>query len=544
MAYIDTKDIRKVKAVVEDLLVGIGKDKQTRVTGEVEVTKINAGLLQGLIVVDTIDELKALDINVIGSKKLVIVSGKVKSNDRLGGLYLWDATNVTPGNDETVVQLISYNIGRFIKVNPTKTDLLELQTLISNDITAKTVIVDTLCAKANIEGKANAVIAGTLNTKEIITDKLSVASKLGDIVAKSVVADKLSTSGDFSADNVELNTVLVNNELVTEGPSTFKGNTKFEAEVNATNIEATNFIGENLNVTNIINDNRIFVKQNTTIEGDLEIGGKLTFTESDNIKIDIPNKLQLKELNVSGATNFSGVTNVNNNFSVAGNTKILGVLEANEINGIRFNVRAEDNLPVTGVTRLVVDDSVTINGKLTSNANAVINGSLSVSGELVSNDRVTAQIINTGSLNVEKDFTAKKNLIVKRDIDLNGDILPKDETSSLGSKTRRFKQLFAINSAIQVSDDRTKDYLEIDYKERLAAKEMLTTLRKFKRKTGDRIHFGVSAQSVKKVLENNGLNPDDYAFLCKDEIFDNEGNIVEMYAIRYEELYAFILLSL
>lgn len=125
-----------------------------------------------------------------------------------------------------------------------------------------------------------------------------------------------------------------------------------------------------------------------------------------------------------------------------------------------------------------------------------------------------------------------------------------DNNTALGDSNRRWSVIYAASGSIITSDESMKIVTQIDAEKELnedkAAKEIRKCLYKYKMKDsysikGDkaRIHFGVGAQSVEAILVNNGLNPDNYAFLCKDKTENGY-----RYGIRYDELFAFILMYL
>ena len=100
--------------------------------------------------------------------------------------------------------------------------------------------------------------------------------------------------------------------------------------------------------------------------------------------------------------------------------------------------------------------------------------------------------------------------------------------------------------------------------ERAAAAEIRGLIRKFqsteaiaeKGEALARLHFGVSAQSVRDTFTKYGLDPERYGINCHDsweaqkEVVDEEGNILtpareagDRYGVRYEQLIMFMLLN-
>lgn len=104
-----------------------------------------------------------------------------------------------------------------------------------------------------------------------------------------------------------------------------------------------------------------------------------------------------------------------------------------------------------------------------------------------------------------------------------------DNVYSAGTAAFRFNQVYAGAGSINTSNEEMKIRMEANMKtreaERLAALEIKADIWRFKfkdsvAKKGEeqaRIHFGVGAQSVGDILRKHGLDPEEYAFWCKDE---------------------------
>lgn len=88
--------IQKQLAGVEDLLLGIGTATQTRATGPKTITKINADQLQGALVVDTIDELLALN------PTLLVEGTCIVKDENRGGVFVYREANALINNGGTI----------------------------------------------------------------------------------------------------------------------------------------------------------------------------------------------------------------------------------------------------------------------------------------------------------------------------------------------------------------------------------------------------------------------------------------------------------
>lgn len=131
----------------------------------------------------------------------------------------------------------------------------------------------------------------------------------------------------------------------------------------------------------------------------------------------------------------------------------------------------------------------------------------------------------------------------------NGFLPGVDNSTVLGYTGHRWSAVYAASGTIVTSDETYKTFTtpsdDEAAREANAAKEIRCSLRRYKFNESvaakgfesARTHFGVGAQTVESILMSNGLNPDNYAFLCKDEL---DGRFV--YSIRYEELLVFLMM--
>ena len=134
---------------------------------------------------------------------------------------------------------------------------------------------------------------------------------------------------------------------------------------------------------------------------------------------------------------------------------------------------------------------------------------------------------------------------------VNGIVRPVgDNLYSLGAIGSRWSTVYASTGTISTSDERLKTKFDsVSSAEKRAALKIKESIGRYQftdavDSKGDkaRYHFGVGAQTVGKILQEEGLNPEQYAFYCYDEWKATEeieaGN---RYGIRYEELVMFIL---
>ena len=148
----------------------------------------------------------------------------------------------------------------------------------------------------------------------------------------------------------------------------------------------------------------------------------------------------------------------------------------------------------------------------------------------------------------------------------NGILPAADNSTILGYTDHRWSAVYAASSTIVTSDETLKKKTPAvnESAERDAANEIRKNIIRYKftdaieLKGGAsaRIHFGVGAQTVGSILTKHGLNPEDYAFWCKDvweestEVNINPETLERVvvtkpagvrYGIRYEELIMFLM---
>lgn len=188
-----------------------------------------------------------------------------------------------------------------------------------------------------------------------------------------------------------------------------------------------------------------------------------------------------------------------------------------------------------------------------------------ISGVDFVSDSGTISFVN--SINVNASYEAASFYSGNLDSRLvgfgsNGMVLLTDGLGNIGSPPNRCDTVYAVTGTISTSDERSKTkLLAIEEAEKAAALEIKANIRKFKmldavalKREDARIHFGVGAQTVHRIMEDNGLDPHNYAFFCFDEweaqlgviggievITQKAGN---RYGIRYDELAMFILAAI
>ena len=118
-----------------------------------------------------------------------------------------------------------------------------------------------------------------------------------------------------------------------------------------------------------------------------------------------------------------------------------------------------------------------------------------------------------------------------------------DNSNDLGRLNNRWDDVYATNGTIQTSDANDKSNIA-DSDLGLSFVSQLTP-RKYTLNDGDssRTHYGLIAQEVKTVLDNNNINTSDFAPYIKGEILDtsNQGTGQYKYGLRYTEFISILI---
>jgi hypothetical protein len=136
---------------------------------------------------------------------------------------------------------------------------------------------------------------------------------------------------------------------------------------------------------------------------------------------------------------------------------------------------------------------------------------------------------------------------------------------NLGQASNLWSEVFAANGTINTSDERLKqdieDLSEAETRVAIAAKGLLKKFRwkEAVQQKGEnaRIHFGVIAQDLIAAFQSEGLDPFKYSVICFNEWWRNPEDPTDcrdeevegweygsQYAVRYDELLAFIIAAL
>lgn len=123
-----------------------------------------------------------------------------------------------------------------------------------------------------------------------------------------------------------------------------------------------------------------------------------------------------------------------------------------------------------------------------------------------------------------------------------------NNTISLGTASATFKDIYATDTTINTSD-RTKkqDIQDLSDAERQVATACKGLIKKYKWRSAveskgsdARWHFGIMAQELEQAFLDHGLDAGDYGVFVKEDV-ETDGVVETHYAVRYNELLAFII---
>lgn len=122
----------------------------------------------------------------------------------------------------------------------------------------------------------------------------------------------------------------------------------------------------------------------------------------------------------------------------------------------------------------------------------------------------------------------------------------------LGDSTYKWKAVYATNGTIQTSDrNQKKNIADIGQKYVDLFDKLQPVTFEFNRENSDRVHVGFISQDVKAAMDELGISDVEFAAYCRDiktkydeetgndvEIYDDNGNPVYLYSLRYQEFIA------
>lgn len=172
--------------------------------------------------------------------------------------------------------------------------------------------------------------------------------------------------------------------------------------------------------------------------------------------------------------------------------------------------------------------------------------------------KVGAYFTSGGNLYLQGSSTPILNFFVGSTTSYTSRIYANSNDYLMFSGAQRYSfdaQLYSTTSTVATSDrNKKKDFKEFDERYENLFFDLKPQIYKFKDGTSDRFHTGFISQDVEDSILKNGLDSKDFAGYCKDiqrrivsdtedgiveeEVFDENGNPVYDYMLRYEEFIA------
>lgn len=214
-----------------------------------------------------------------------------------------------------------------------------------------------------------------------------------------------------------------------------------------------------------------------------------------------------------------------------------------------------DNMTFENAATYAFDNNI----KTTDGGAVMSAGSVLAGGKTTYNDGKTGvQIAASGGIHNQHSSAPSLRFYVGTVTADNGRIYMNSDDYMYFSNATRYtfdKQIYSTTSTIGTSDrNKKKDFAEFDERYENLFFDLKPQIYKFKDGTSDRFHSGFVSQDVEEAMFKNGLESTDFAGYCKEiqrkivvdteeeykeeEVFDENGNPVYDYMLRYEEFIA------
>ena len=462
--------------------------------------------------------------------------------------YVASVTSLNVSGSESSPATLTFTIGDA----PTATADIQ-----NNAITTP-LITDNAVTDAKINSlSANKITAGTIDASQITVTNID--------------ADNITT-GSLSADNIQIDNVT----LDTDG----SGNLIIKSGGVGTNQIANNAI-----TTVLINDDAI----TTAKIIDDAVTNALIATDAVNQDSIAANSVTATEIVANTITASEIAASTITSAQIASNTITAGNIAANTITASEMNVTnlssiSADLGSITGgsinigsgnftvdTSGNVVANNISVRGKIRANVTPTGTSQAGLFSEL--SDTFTGGsdplLVLNGSDDADKDlFLLVGDDAYNMDFDASGNPTSnndglllfgtgsifmgsrnsafgtiEDDSNDLGSPVGRWDDIYATNGTIQTSDANNKSNiansdLGLNFVSQL-------TPRKYTLNGGDssRTHYGLIAQEVKTVLDNNNISTNDFAAYIASEVLDEneQGTGEYKYGLRYTELISILI---
>ena len=223
---------------------------------------------------------------------------------------------------------------------------------------------------------------------------------------------------------------------------------------------------------------------------------------------------------------------------------------------------AEGGIYMNTSDRMTFDgasDGYVFNGTIKSTGSMISGGDVNTGGKTYYGDGQTGiALASSGNIHMQHNSSPSLRMYRGTSTDAKGRIyIDSNDYMQFGNSGRyQFgAQIYSTTSTIGVSDrNKKKDFTSIDERYENLFFDLKPQVYKFKDGTSDRFHTGFISQDVEESMFNNGLDSKDFAGYCKEiqrrtivdteeefveeEVYDENGNPVYDYFLRYEEFIA------
>lgn len=273
----------------------------------------------------------------------------------------------------------------------------------------------------------------------------------------------------------------------------------------------------------------------------------------------------------------NGVTSISAGSGISVNTSTGNV-------SISSTVNPSDYVTVSGGSQ-TISSSKTFSGTATFGSTTTLNGTVGVNNVMTINTGSGGGIVSSSYnfTSVNESIFGSSGLVsisvggsARIDVTTSEFTPDGDNNMNLGSPSKRWIAVYALNGSIQTSDFNEKqDIADLDDAEKRVATRIKGLIKKFrfkeayaKKGDGARIHVGVIAQEVRDAFTAEGLNADRYGIFCSDTWWEKEEEVlypptgemrtktvvyktpttgakeVTRLGVRYDELLAFVIASI
>ena len=384
--------------------------------------------------------------------------------------------------------------------------------------------------------------------------KLTISSKAADTNITEINEEWLKTTSVY-AQNLKVNSAKIDGKL-TAGQIDTKG--LIAEDISATEIKGKTISGGKVSGTTI-EGGSIKIGSNFSVDGsgyliakNADITGKISASTGDIAKINIV-RTRTPELHCYSNSLSTDTTTVNIPVldAIAGDTEYknkatsvqAGMKCAYASNELFFYVKAK---PESTTTWGAASDETLFYVR----ADGMV---LSRGLKVLAPNTFSTVLKDDGSIRYRDDndyfISTDDNYMHLKHARFTSNAVPnKDSAYNMGSSDYRWKNMYSENGVSTTSDrNLKKDIKKLTDVHKQFFMKLIPVSFMFTNPNSDRNHIGFIAQDVEQAMVECGLTSLDFAGLCKDikkdngkDIYDENGNPVYVYSLRYTEFIGII----